>query len=300
MPSRRDYLAGLAGSLGSLGLGGCLGASPPTHSARETKTSTPPPDPHAFDERVILGSVGVTPRVVQVQESFHRVLNDSWGAVERVEGHWVVFVELAVDTPETASIPLDSIRLVSGDDRFVARETFAGIAARDVYLDHLISPKLPYAETNRSGWVGFVVPSEYPDSDDFTLQIEYNGEIVRWTLPSTDTTRLSDPLPAFVLVSFDGPETAPLAGTVELEITAKNSSAVDGIFRACVNTTGPSRVRRPHRRRVPIEAGDEATTTVQLTPSTYAPEPGTAFECYLRTASSGRRLGISVVDGTDE
>lgn len=300
MPSRRDYLAGFGGSLASLGVAGCLGAGPPTQSARETATPTPPPDPNAFDERVILGSVGVTPQIAQVQGSFHRVLNRSWGAVERVEGHWVVFVELAVDTPETASIPLDSIQLVSGDDRFVARETFAGIAARDVYLDHLIGPKLPYAETNRTGWVGFVVPSEYPGSDDFTLQIEYDGDTVEWTLPSTDTTRLSDPLPTFELVSFDGPETVPLTGTAELEITAKNSSAVDGVFRASVNTTGPSGVRRPHRRRVPIEAGGEVTTTVQLTPSTYTPEAGTAFECYLRTASSGRSLVISVGGGTNE
>lgn len=300
MPSRRDYLAGFGGSLGTFGLAGCLGTNPPMQSARETRTPTPPPEPHAFGERVILGAMGVTPQVVQVQESFHRALNGSWGAVERVEDHWVVFVELAVDTPETASIPLDSIRLVAGDDVFVARETFADVPAREVYLDHLISPGLPYdPNSNRTGWVGFVVPSEYSSSNDLTLQIEYDGDVVAWTLPSTDVNRLSDPLPRFELVSFEGPGTAPLDGTVELEITAKNVASVDGVFRACVNTTGPSEVRRPHRRRMPLDAGAEATTTVQLTASTYVSEVGSTFECYLRTAEAGRNLVITAVGETE-
>ncbi|KAB1197309.1 MULTISPECIES: hypothetical protein [Haloferax] len=297
MPSRRDYLASFGGGLGTLGLAGCLDAGPPTQSARETRTPTPPPEPHAFGERAILGSVGVAPQVVQVQESFHRVLNSSWGAVERVEDHWVVFVELAVDTPETASIPVDSIRLVAGDEVFVAQEAFADVPARDVYLDHLISPQLPYdPDSNRTGWVGFVVPSEYSTPDDVTLQIHYGGDVVAWTLPSASAGRLSDPLPTFELVSFDGPETTPTDGTVELKITATNDSAVAGVFRACVNTTGPTGVRRPHRRRVPLDAGAEATTTVELTTSNYTTESETTFECYLRTADVGRSLSISVVD----
>ncbi|WP_416838580.1 hypothetical protein [Haloferax sp. DFSO52] len=295
MPSRRSYLAGFGGSLGTLGLAGCIGARPPTQSVRETRTPTPRPEPHAFGERVILGSVGVTPQVVQVQESFHRVLNSSWGAVEHVEGHWVVFVELAVDTPETASIPLDSIRLVAGDDVFVAREIFADVPAREVYLDHLISPQLPYdPNSNRTGWVGFVVPSEYSGSDDATLHIESDGDIVEWTLPSADVNRLSDPLPRFELVSFDAPRTVPFDGTVEVEITAKNVGSVDGVFRACVNTNGPIDTRRPRRRRVPLDAGTEATTTVELRASNYVSEVGDSFECYLSTAGFGRSLSISV------
>ncbi|AFK18157.1 hypothetical protein E6P09_05175 [Haloferax mediterranei ATCC 33500] len=125
MPSRRDYLAGIGGGLGSVfGLSGCL-----------RRSGFEAPEPLSFGEEATVGDVTVTPRRAHPQASFFHIANVDWGAIEQLDSEWVVFVSVSVRAESGARPASESFRLVAADEKFAPREQVGDAPLYNIYPD---------------------------------------------------------------------------------------------------------------------------------------------------------------------
>ncbi|ELZ94822.1 hypothetical protein C440_07097 [Haloferax mucosum ATCC BAA-1512] len=287
MPSRRDYLAGIGGGLGSaVGLAGCLG-----------RTDSGVAGPLSFGEEATVGDAVVTPRWVHPQASIFYVSNVDWGAIERLDDEWVVFVNVSAESDSGTPPEKESFRLLAGDDDFAPRENVGNAALHAIQPDTAtVSDAYPPASGKR-GWLAFTVPAEYEFATELRLQFEHGGSGVSWSLSTDTTERIAGPHPTFELVSFEGPNRIPIDEAAELTITVRNTSSTDGVFRVCLNMTG---MYSFNEFSFPVEAGAEATATHQLDVSDYVSEPNSTFSCTLRTAETERRISITAAPTSED
>ncbi|SDM04946.1 hypothetical protein SAMN04487949_0649 [Halogranum gelatinilyticum] len=296
MLSRRSYLTGL-GSLGSvLGLVGCLGDEPTaTETATGSSTETPTPASQSFGNEATVGEIAVTPLMAHPQSSFLYISNVDWADVKRLEDEWLVFVKLFVSGESENPPPWDSFRLVAGDDSFPAVETVDEAPLDQLSADDAVDTGPYWDRDGSTGWVAFVVPTEFDSASDLTFRVDHEGDTAQWSLPEKVTDHVASTHPTFEVVSFDTPKRVLLSDTADVTVTVENTSDVDGVFRGCVNTSG---LYAFYEIELATEAGSEATWTEELRPADYAPDAST-FGLYLRTTSGDEKRTIDV-DEQDE
>lgn len=114
-----------------------------------------------------------------------------------------------------------------------------------------------YPGENGSGWVVFDLP-ETGDASDAAL-VWPGGE---WRPDAHLRAQLAASLPSLSLTEWQAPETVPLDGTTEFELTVRNEDDRTGWFVGAVNAEGwyPGRPVARISRRIP--AGETATWVV--------------------------------------
>ncbi|QKY20172.1 hypothetical protein B4589_007185 [Halolamina sp. CBA1230] len=239
MPStRREFLAGSLGLAGALVTAGCIGDSPggdtesPTDTPTEPKgspseTEAPPP---ASAERTVGGDdVAVFDIVTEKAVTYQSIMGS--GGVVAPEGRQFVVASVRSD----AELETDAFSLDAGGESWAAVDPGDEGAQNYAVAGHeggiVGSPELGGGDPPR--YVAFELDSPL-DAEEPRIVLERGGESAEWSLPDDARETLAASAPSFELDSLDAPESVQQGESMQVELTATNTSETDGRFLAAV------------------------------------------------------------------
>jgi len=226
MQTRRRYLAALG--IGLTGVAGCLSddGTPAGADGGDdgTDTTDRPPGTTTTDGSGSSGEFGdVSVSEVAVREA---VTYYRWpGSTEVLAPTDEQFVVAQVTGPEDATVPRFVFRAAD-------REWSAGIGRRETSAPASVAGREGGSATDdfrEEGYLAFRIPSPIDATDPRIVAPDLDASL---SLSDTATERLSRPSPMFSLERVEVPDSVTHPAQVDVALTVRNTSDVDGRFLA--------------------------------------------------------------------
>lgn len=281
MPStRREFLAGSLGLAGALVTAGCIGDSPgdDTESPTDTtepkgspsETEVPPP---ASSERTVGGdSVAVFDIVAEKAVTYQSIMGS--GGVVAPDGKQFVVASVRSD----AELEMDAFSLRAGGESWAAVDPGDEGAQNYAVAGHeggmVGGPALGGSDDAR--YVAFELDSPL-ESEEPRIVLERGGDSAEWELPDDTRETLAASAPSFELDSLSVPDSVDRGETLDVEITATNTTETGGRFLAAVYW--PTRIADDDESHIverSVEAGETVTASLSLDTDDTQTDDGSA------------------------
>ncbi|WP_435118678.1 hypothetical protein [Halolamina sp. C58] len=301
MPSnRREFLAGSLGLAAALVTAGCIGDSPgntdsPTDSPESpngspSETEVPPP---ASTERTVGdATVAVFDIVAEKAVTYESIMGS--GGVVAPDGKQFVVASVRSDT----ELEMDAFSLDAGGESWAAVDPGEEGAQNYAVADHeggvVGSPELGGSDDAR--YVAFELDSPL-DAEEPRIVLERGGESGEWELPEEARETLAASAPSFELDALSVPDSVDRGETLDVELTATNTTETPGRFLAAAYW--PTRIAdddESHLIEQSVDAGETVMASLSIDTGDTQTDEGSAT--FRLSGHVDAEREVTVVGGT--